>query len=146
MIEIYDLTRSDLEQHPVWYFPMDDTVGDELTIKPLKGDDKKNDYQLIVRTSFTANDGTHFVGYIYWCRPENIESIQPVVFVNDEDCITFWNGVTQTGWDDYGKEQKKMRNKLPLKYSSDAFNGLESLSGVLEGLYYLNDEGLIVIS
>lgn len=27
---------SDINRHPIWYFPMDETVDDELTIRPLE--------------------------------------------------------------------------------------------------------------
>ena len=50
--EIYELTRDALKQYPIWYFPMDDTVDDELTIRPLEGDCQTNDYQVIARTVF----------------------------------------------------------------------------------------------
>ena len=140
--EIYELTREDLEQYPVWYFPMDDTVDDELTIRPFEGDCLTNDYQVIVSTTFIANDGTKYLGYIYWSRPNNIEDVKPVLFVNDEECLTFWNGMVEVNWEDYGKEQKELRCKFPLSYLSAPVQGLESLSSKLEGLYYLDGENV----
>jgi len=140
--EIYELTRDDLDQYPVWFFPMDDTVDDELTIRPFKGDCQTNDYQVIVRADFVANDGTNYVGYVYWSNPNNIEYVKPVLFVNDEDCVTFWNGMIEANWDDYGEEQKALRSQFPLKYSSEVVQGLESLSSKLEGLYYLDGENI----
>ncbi|CAM2943411.1 hypothetical protein [Vibrio neptunius] len=140
--EIYELTRDDLKQYPIWYFPMDDTVDDELTIRPFDGDCQTNDCQVIARTVFFANDGSEYMGYIYWNNPNNVEDVKPVVFVNNEDCVTFWNGIVEANWSDYGEEQKELRSKLPLKYSSETVQGLESLSGKLEGLYYFEDENI----
>ncbi|MDA0120800.1 hypothetical protein [Vibrio sp. T11.5] len=82
------------------------------------------------------------MGYIYWNNPNNVEDVKPVVFVNNEDCVTFWNGIVEANWSDYGEEQKELRSKLPLKYSSETVQGLESLSGKLEGLYYFKDENI----
>lgn len=141
--QIYELTSYDLKQYPVWYFPMDDTVEDELTIRPFKGEGI--DYQIIIRTYFIASDNKEYVGYIYWNRPSNIADVQPVLYVNDEECITFWSGVVEASWDDYGDELKELRNKFPFNYSSEAFQGLDSLSGKLEGLYYLDDKGNVSI-
>jgi hypothetical protein len=141
--EIYKLTRDDLEQYPVWYFPMDDTVEDELTVRPFEGNCQINDYQVIVRTVFFASDSSEYMGYVYWNSPNSIEDLKPVVFVNDEDCVTFWNGMIEANWDDYGEEQKKLQSKFPLNYSSYTVQGLDSLSGKLEGLYYLEGENLV---
>jgi hypothetical protein len=140
--EIYELTREDLEQYPVWYFPMDDTVDDELTIRPFEGDCQTNDYQVIVRTTFISSDGTKYLGYIYWSSPNEVADVKPVLFVNNEDCLTFWNGMIEANWDDYGEEQKELRKLFPISYSSDSVQGLESLSNKLEGLYYLDGENI----
>ncbi|MFT4924635.1 MAG: hypothetical protein ACI8WB_000718 [Phenylobacterium sp.] len=136
--EIFELTREDIEKYPVWYFPMDDSVEDELTIRPFKGDCGLNEYQVIVKTTFQDVNGKAFVGYIYWSMPNNIEDIKPVVFTSNDECLTFWNGLMPAAWSDYSSEQQKMKQSLPLKYSSNCCQGLSSISGIIEGLYYID--------
>lgn len=56
--QVYDLNEKDLIDHPVWYFPMDDTAQDELSIRPVEEnfDFSTSDYQFIVRTEFSSVD------------------------------------------------------------------------------------------
>ena len=142
--EVFELTRDDIEEHPVWYFPMDDSVEDELTVRPFKGDCEPNEYQVIVKTTFQGSNGKEFTGYVYWSIPNTIEDIKPVVFTSNDECITFWNGLMEAKWNDYSSEQQTIRLSLPLKYSSSSCQGLSSISGVIEGLYYIDDNNTIL--
>ena len=93
--QIYELNEEDLLASPVWYFPMDGSVEDELTIRPRKKhSDDDDDKQCIVKTIFTTRSAKKYVGYIYWGYPTSIENLKPVMFVGD-DCVTFWNGMMQ---------------------------------------------------
>jgi hypothetical protein len=143
--QIYNLTKSDIEQYPIWYFPMDDSVEDELTVRPMLSDCQHNDYQVIVMTNFTGNDGKVHIGYIYWSMPNIVQHIKPVIFTSENSCITFWNGITQPSKSDYDVEQQLLLNSLPLKYSSVECQGLSSLSGILNGLYYIDGNGLKIV-
>jgi len=65
--QVYDLTARDIEEHGVWYFPMDETVENELTVRPvLTREPIDIGFQIIVRTWFETRDGARNVGYIYW--------------------------------------------------------------------------------
>lgn len=137
--QIYDLGPKDLLQHPVWYFPMDDSVEDELSVKPCSADDLSADYQVIVRTIFIDSEGQENLGYIYWNNPDNIEDLKPVLFLNDWDCITFWNGMIKPSWSDYDAELHAIKGRFPITFRSDAFDSFPSISGILNGLYFLGD-------
>lgn len=143
--QIYNLTKSDIEQYPVWYFPMDDSVEDELTVRPMFSNSQHSDYQVIVMTKFTGNDEEEYVGYIYWSMPNVVQHIKPVIFTSEEACITFWNGITLPSWSDYDAEQQLLFNALPLKYSSIECQGLSSISGILNGLYYIDGTTIKIV-
>ncbi len=141
--QVYDLTKNDINQHSAWYFPMDDSVEDELTVRPFNSGELSGDFQIIVRTVFADSKGKEYVGYIYWSDPDTIENIKPVLFVDNDNCITFWNGIIKPSWLDYGSVQQKIKKRLPLTYKSDVIANLHALSGTLEGLYYIDDNGNI---
>lgn len=50
--QVYELTIDDLDRYSVWFFPMDDTVEDELTVRPLAEQETCSDFQIIVRADF----------------------------------------------------------------------------------------------
>jgi hypothetical protein len=141
--QVYDLTADDINQYSVWYFPMDDSVEDELTVRPVVGGTLPGDYQTIVRAVFTSAKGKEFVGYIYWSDPKAIENIKPVLFAHNSGCITFWNGVIKPSWADCGPEQVALNEQLPLAYKSESTPNLPTLLGVLEGLYYIDESDII---
>lgn len=47
---------------------MDDSVEDELTVRPLQAVESCADAQLIVRTNFEGRNGARYLGYLYWDR------------------------------------------------------------------------------
>lgn len=145
--QVYDLNENDLIDHPVWYFPMDDTAQDELSIRPVEEnfDFSTSDYQFIVRTEFSSVDDEKFIGYLYWSFPAEIEYIKPVVFVGFDKCVTFWNGISKPSWDDYGGASGDLRKKFPFSFNSYSHETLYSLSGFLEGLYFLEGKKVGVI-
>lgn len=92
--QVYELTLQDLLEHGVWYFPMDETVEDELTVRPAgPGQGFEQDYQVIVRTTFESREGSRYLGYLYWHASAHVCDSQPVVFVGNSDCIAFWSGI-----------------------------------------------------
>ncbi|ABD79870.1 hypothetical protein [Saccharophagus degradans] len=141
--QIYDLESEDLRKHPVWYFPMDDSVEDELSVKPCGTDEISADYQVIIKTVFIDGEGKEYLGYIYWSDPDTLEDLKPVLFVNEEDCITFWNGMIKPSWDDYDAALQVMKDRFPITFRSDAIENLPSISGVLDGLYFISDDDSI---
>jgi len=138
--QVYDLEKEDLIEHAVWFFPMDDTVEGELTVRPLQDYDLAMSHRLIVKTLFFDSEGYSYVGYIYWSQPNVIEDVQPVLFTGgNEGCITFWNGVVDPYWKDYIDEQQELKKRLPITYQSESLEGLEALSGTIEGLYFIDE-------
>lgn len=142
--QIYDLTMADLGEFPVWYFPMDDTVEDELSIKPLdSGNALFPDFRVIVKTHFYDSMGKLYLGYIYWCKDNSVNACQPVLFVNENTCISFWNGIVKPSWDVYGELPKTLRGRFPIRFESEEHYGLGKVDGTLKGLYYIDDNDRI---
>ena len=55
--QVYELTIDDLDSCSVWFFPMDETVEDESTVRPLAEQEACSDFQIIVRTDFHGESG-----------------------------------------------------------------------------------------
>jgi hypothetical protein len=144
--QIYDLTAQDLLAQGVWYFPMDDTVQNELTVRPVPSREViEADFQIIVRTVFEGRDGSRYVGYVYWRVSDHIGDLQPVVFVGTAGCVTFWGGMFQPAWSAYPSELQALRLVLPVSFTSEVLFELSAISGVLEGLYYFQnvEDGIV---
>ncbi|MHC8298532.1 hypothetical protein [Pseudomonas sp. ZS1P83] len=138
--QIYDLTARDIEEHGVWYFPMDETVENELAVRPVRSREPIDaDFQIIVRTWFETHEGARYVGYIYWNNSSAIGHLQPVMFVRTDECISFWSGMIEPTWADYSSELQVIRTVLPVLFSSEVIFDLEAISGALEGLYSFKD-------
>jgi len=141
--KIYDLVPDDFTFNPVWYFPMDESVEDELSLRPYDINNASPDYQVIVKAVFTDVEGSEYLGYIYWGNPSVIEYLKPVLFCDDEKCIAFWNGILKPSWEEYGADLQTVKNRLPITYRSEAVNNFQSISGVLNGLYFIDDNECI---
>lgn len=138
--QVYDLTARDIEEHGVWYFPMDETVENELTVRPvLTREPIDIGFQIIVRTWFETREGARYVGYIYWSSSSAIGHLQPVMFVRIDECISFWSGMIEPIWANYSSELQVIRSALPVSFSSEVVFDLEAISGALEGLYSFKD-------
>ena len=141
--QIYDLTAQDIEEYGAWYFPMDETVEDELTVRPV---DSKNvvdmGFQVIVRAWFETRRGDRYIGYIYWSNSSAIGHLQPVMFVGVDKCINFWSGMNEPVWESYPLEVQFIRSDLPVSFSSENVFELTSVSGMLQGLYSFKGGGV----
>lgn len=141
--QVYDLTEEDILTHQCWYFPMDETVQDELTVRPAPvGLESHSDYQCIVRTSYSDASGGEYVGYVYWGRPELVQHLKPTMFTGKE-CITFWYGSSQPSLCDYRLLREKADGVFPIRFISERFGELGTIVGELLGLYFLNDDNEI---
>ncbi|MBT0626195.1 hypothetical protein KIH32_20005 [Pseudomonas fluorescens] len=49
---MYELTLDDFRHFGAWFFPMDESVEDELTVRPLADKEVCSDYPIIVSTIF----------------------------------------------------------------------------------------------
>lgn len=138
--QVYELTIDDLALNGVWFFPMDDSVEDELTVRPLKERESCADAQIIVRARFDGNNGAKYLGYLYWDDNEGVEYLKPVVLLDDGSAVSFWSGMVKPSWEDYSEKAKELRSALPITYVSEPLFGLSEISGVLEGLGYLDND------
>jgi len=144
--QIYDLDVNDLVCYGVWYFPMDESAEDELTVRPLLDKETCTDARVIVRASFVGGDGSSYLGYLYWDGGGEVEYLKPVILLEDGSFVTFWNGMVEPSWADYSARAQQLRNGLPFSYVSECLLELLEISGRLEGLYYLDEDHISWVS
>jgi len=133
--QIYDLSPRDLEQHPVWIFPMDESVEDEASVRPVNaGEIVPSGLQRIVRCRFSDSAGRPLIGYVYPGAGDDVEAARPVAWCGDL-CITFWNGMIEPDAEDV-QLVKDLGLQWPINFLTE-IAGEASQSGVLRGLYYL---------
>lgn len=145
--QIHEIKKEDLIEYPIWHFSIDDDEeDDELTVRPFTGGNALIEAdRLVIRTVFKDNNGNKYLGYIYWGTPKEIFYLLPTMFVNNTDCITFWNGNCKSlSWDTYKLPQRKIKNYLPIKFESEEHAWLEKINGILGGLYYRNERDDII--
>lgn len=139
--QIYDLTLSDLMTFPVWYFPMDETVEDELSICPCTGGTEEvEDFQVIVRTSFKDASGGKYIGYIYWCGTDDVSVCQPVLYFSENRYLAFWAGAMKPEWSEGGDDAIDLSMKIPISFESDEVIGLSKINGLLKGIYFIDED------
>lgn len=136
--QVYELTLDDLARHGVWFFPMDESVEDELTVRPLLEPDVCGNLQTIVRARFLGRDGSKYSGYLYWNVSGRLEHLKPVILFEDGAAITFWDGIIKPSWDSYPERAKSLRSVLPITYVSEALMGHPEMYGKIEGLGYFD--------
>ncbi|TKK33442.1 hypothetical protein PspCFBP13528_06975 [Pseudomonas sp. CFBP13528] len=142
--QAYELTREDLINFSAWFFPMDATVEDELTVRPLTEKEACTAFQVLVRTSFVGARGSVYLGFLYWNSIALVEYVKPVILSEGGEAISFWNGIIKPQWN--GSEfSASLRADLPISYMSEPFVNLPSLRGKLEGLYYLAEDQVCCI-
>lgn len=133
-MDIDDIKQKDLIDFPVWK----DTGNDDETIEPLTIMSEFYENNTIVMTKFIDSSGVEFVGYVYYSSTNKIDHIFPVMFIgdSDENKIYFWKGIVRPSVDDV----KIIRDKcvLPIYYETFSCNEFERLSGVIEGIYFLD--------
>ncbi|OLU22214.1 hypothetical protein BVH03_25385 [Pseudomonas sp. PA15(2017)] len=144
--QVYELAIDDLACFGVWYFPMDESVEDELTVRPLLEKEICADAQLIVRAGFLGADSSRYLGYLYWDGSGKVEYLKPVILLKDGSSVTFWNGMVKPSWGDYSARAQELRMVLPISYISESLLELPQISGGLEGLYYLDEDRISWIS
>lgn len=140
--QIYDLNVDDILRCSAWYFPMDDSVDDELTVRPLGSEEFCADAQVIVRASFSGRDGSKYLGYVYWDGSAEVEYLKPVILLEDGTAISFWSGLIKPSWDDCSVLAQNVRSNFPISFASEEVLGFSSIVGELEGLGYLDGESV----
>ncbi len=140
--QIYELTKRDLQEKPAWYFPMDESVEDEMSVRPAKiPGDIDNDLQIIVRTTFTTASDKKFIGYIYWNQTDATEYLQPVI-LTENGPVTFWNGMMPPDEEYLERVRSEIGiSAFPIVFESEEFFNLSRICGELRGIEYINGNG-----
>lgn len=124
--QVYELTLEDLERCPVWEFASDEEGvegQDEATVRPRPdlSAPLPRDGGLVVRTRFTARDGSEFFGH---CTPNPENSpgyIHPTIVVGSTQ-VGFWSGRAQPTRKElagfYKALGKKAGELFPLKFEA----------------------------
>ena len=142
--QIHDLTASDLDEYPTWLFPMDESVEDETSVRPIvRGEIVPDGLQRIVRAVFRDQTGRTFRGYVYFATGSNVEDTRPVAWLAGV-CITFWNGMVRPE-DDYVLRAKMLGLKWPVTFATNA-PGAPCQQGSLSGIYYWDGSSVQCIS
>ncbi|WP_028316517.1 hypothetical protein [Desulfatibacillum aliphaticivorans] len=139
--QLSELTPKDFVETPVWFFPMDDSVESEETVRPVREIKQIEDFQVIVKTFFFDQHGNTYLGYIFWGSPEEVEYLKPVMALDDSGRtgIDFWHGLVEPGEEDFRQMRSiLMRESFPIRFVSEEIVGLNSIHGELFGLYYLD--------
>lgn len=151
----YELTTADLQAHPVWALALDVRASDEADLDddtslvlPLPAEGKVRDaivkdFMLYVRTTFTAKDGTTFTGMMKSNEGTGAEQTQPVI-ITPKGTVDLYHGYrtppqseVQERYSILGMGPEKL---FPLKYEADVKFPGRATSGVLEGVYYLDED------
>jgi hypothetical protein len=141
--QVYDLTPEDIATHAVWVFPMDDSVIDEASVRPVQlGEDVPDGLQRLTRARFVDANGRCFPGYIYPGAGTKVEDERPVAWCGSL-CITFWNGMCVPSAE-YLEKISKSNVCWPVTYEADV-DGLKSKQGLLDGIYYFADGKVRVV-
>src|SRR5688572_12575758 len=91
--QLHELTAADIEKNPICVFPMDESVEDETSIRPVEpGEIVPDGLQRIVRCVFRDQVGQSLLGYLYADVGNRVEDVRPVAW-SGSLCITFWNGM-----------------------------------------------------
>ena len=142
--QVYELTLDDLMNFPIWYFPMDETVEDELSVRPLQSIDLAGTCpQIIIRTIFFDAFGSRYFGYIYWGVDSRVEQCQPVLYLSNDKGFAFWFGSIDPDDEDLNKDLRGISNLFPISFESEEVMGFSKLSGKLEGVYYMERSGKV---
>ena len=143
-----DLTRQDLDRHPVWIAChladydepwYDDT--DEETFRPYTGAlpaDVPNG-MLLVKATFALADGSSYPGFLTPAsEPGDIGTQQPYLFFGDQ-CFSFWGGIVGISPEErqslYIALGKTPAEIFPLRFSVDPALAAGHTSGRLDGFY-----------
>lgn len=131
--QIWEITESDLMNHPVWFFPMtEDEDSDEATVLPVSETETISiNTQSIVASEFTDNNGNKFFGYMYWAKPIRLEDNQPLMWVNGNP-TSFWFGIQEPS------KEEMLKLNFPIKVKSIPFSNHEAIEIEILGYGYIN--------
>jgi hypothetical protein len=139
MKQVYELTKVDLEENPLWYFPMDGSNGgDEMSVCPVTSEmSLPVAYQMIVRSKFYATHGAVFPGYVYWSAGQRVSDWKPTMWIGDV-VVTFWNGIVPPDASYLARVHERLApQSWPIVFTSESVRGLISTTGTVDGVYFL---------
>ncbi|MFZ0200986.1 MAG: hypothetical protein WB523_15640 [Candidatus Sulfotelmatobacter sp.] len=138
---VYELTRLDLQQSPLWEFCSDEegvSGQDEATVKPSQ-DSEVPAYSpgaYIIAADFVLADGSPAEGYIYSGEPHDLGCTQPNVVFPDGQ-INFWLGIIPATNERlsalYQRLGKKAESVFPIHYKTRVPINGKPMKGVVEG-------------
>lgn len=136
--QVYLLTLSDLEAHPVWEHASDEEDledQDEATVRPHPSP-LASEPGLIVPALLTAADGTMLHGYAYTAADFSIEQVQPYA-ITPHGHAGFWFGVLEPHPSDleelYRVLGKTAATLFPLKVQLSCPPATTALEGTIDG-------------
>ena len=139
--QIWEITESDLKEHPVWVFPMvEDEGADEATVQPASETEVADpDTQVIVASKFFDNSGNQYFGYMYWSKPALLEDNQPLLWLK---------GVPTSLWYGMRKPSKEELSEIefPLKGETVSLGMLEPIELDIEGYGYFHENRVIYVN
>ena len=146
MKPIYDLVARDMEEYPLWYFPMDGADGgDEVSVRPVTSKMPiPAAHQMIVYSRFSAANGSTYHGYVYWARGQaRISEWKPTMWIDDELLVTFWNGIVRPDASYLERLGKRLAPQAwPIRFASESVRGLVPATGAMDGVYFLAGDSM----
>jgi hypothetical protein len=154
--QVYELSPSDLKDHPIWEFALDEEGEegqDEATVRPWAGDEPLDPAagMFVVRAIFELADGTTLGGYLTPLveGSTSIGTIQPIV-VTDQGQVNFWCGAMAPSAEgirsQYAKIGRPSSSVFPCRYTSDVRIVGGSVTGSINGFMHfrsLSDRAVV---
>jgi len=148
----YELTLSDLEQYPIWYFPDYEDVeaydedADESTVTPFLGDGPL-DRMSIVKTIFTDQSGVKHPGFIHLKNSDHFGFLQPGLYLNGEQArgVMFWAAQRNPANSILPNYFSELNGKFPIEFETVPSIHYTPISGILEGIYYYDENNEVQV-
>ena len=144
--QVYELSVTDFERHPVWEFALDEEGEegqDEATVRPFDSNEALDPGagMFVVRAEFTLADGTILPGYL---TPgvqgdRSMGTIQPIV-LTPQGQVFFWYGVIPLAADRlrqcYAKIGRQSGAVFPCRFKSTVELAGGPVAGTLGGFQH----------
>ena len=144
--ESYQLRKEDFDEYPVWYLPCDESVEDETVARPLTTEDFEEIFytkDFYIKAEFVDSEGNSYPGFIQWAQSDDIGYLQPDLFLENE-VVSFWFGMKKPDWTARSPIKQELRKRFPIEFKSMEYGRAYSITGTLEGLYYIDMEEDVV--
>lgn len=134
--KLFDLMEKDIEENPVWYFPMQEDE-DELMVQTSDQNMSENSLK-IVATNFLSSSGKEYIGYVY-VDVAAVNSLKPVIIYGEKN-LNFWKGIRKPKADLFEAIELDFGNNFfPIKFKT-LTNSINFLAdGELNGIYFFDE-------